>query len=508
MEIQKNTYDELLYKSKPFNFSVPIYLQSLSTLLGLNVADSKKCSFLELGSSFGGNILSQALFNSESKFVGIDLSEEQVKIGNEIIEYIGLDNIKLYNKNILDIDENFGKFDYITAHGVYSWVPDVVKDKILEILKTNLNENGIGYISYNTYPGWKKGSFLREMMLYANKYHENLPLAEKVERSKEIVNRILELSSTFSNIKDEEKSFKSFVDQVFKKDNYYLAHEFLEVFNDPLYLHEFVDRVRNKGLEYVSDVNLKLSFISQNSNDFIEKIHALTLGDRIIKEQCIDYIIGTNFRKSLVCKGENSIKINKATEEISKLIFDKFYFRINMQDSEFNNILNEDIREYIKDGRYKIFKIEDFKNKFNDNKKLVEEFYTVLINLLIENKLSYSLNKPEKIEFEENVTYIPTKFIKYVELCISKNNKYIEMANYFNEMLIDYFSLIDLFIMQELEYPNTKQNIIEKVQEKMKNSNLRIIKTVNNENTNEDMSLSEYFEIAVNKISEMSYFVK
>ena len=123
---EKNTYDELLYKSKPFNFSVPIYLETISTLLGLKVADSRKSSFLELGSSFGGNMLSQALFNPESKFIGVDLSEEQVKIGNEIIEYIGLDNIKLYAKNIMDIDEDFGKFDYITAHGVYSWVPDEV----------------------------------------------------------------------------------------------------------------------------------------------------------------------------------------------------------------------------------------------------------------------------------------------------------------------------------------------------------------------------------------------
>ena len=147
MEEIKNSYDELLYKSKPFSFSVPVFLQSVSTLLGLNVADSKNCSFLELGSSFGGNMISQALFNPESKFVGIDLSEEQVKIGNEIIEYIGLDNIKLYAKNILDIDEDFGKFDYITTHGVYSWVPDNVKDKILEIFKNNLNENGILILS-------------------------------------------------------------------------------------------------------------------------------------------------------------------------------------------------------------------------------------------------------------------------------------------------------------------------------------------------------------------------
>lgn len=503
MEEIKNSYEELLYKSKPFSFSVPVFLQSVSTLLGLNVADSKNCSFLELGSSFGGNMISQALFNPESKFVGIDLSEEQVKIGNEIIEYIGLDNIKLYAKNILDIDEDFGKFDYITTHGVYSWVPDNVKDKILEIFKNNLNENGIGYVSYNTYPGWKKGSLLREMMVYANKYYENLPLIEKVERSKVIINEILDLSLTTTDSVEDKKSFKIFTDKVFEKDNYYLAHEYLEIFNDPLYLHEFVDSVRNKGLEYVSDVNLRLSFISQYSDDFIKKIKELTLGDRIIKEQCIDYIFYTNFRKSLVCKGENS-KIINTTESIPKTIFEQFYFRINMDDSEIERIVNEDMREYIKENRYAIFKIEDFKNKFKDNQELVEGFCTLLINLIISNQVYYSLNKPEKIEFEENVTYIPTKFIKYIELCISENNKYIEMADYFNLMIrSNLFNIVDLYIMQELEHPNTKEKIIEKVQDKMKNTEIKLI---NGEN--EQLELSEYFETAISKICEFNFFVK
>ena len=61
-------------------------------------------------------------------------------------------------------------------------------------------------------------------MLYANKYHESLPLIERVERSKAIVNKILEVSSTFPAIKEEKKNFISFTEDVFKKYSYYLAH--------------------------------------------------------------------------------------------------------------------------------------------------------------------------------------------------------------------------------------------------------------------------------------------
>lgn len=502
---EKNTYDELLYKSKPFNFSVPIYLETISTLLGLKVADSRKSSFLELGSSFGGNMLSQALFNPESKFIGVDLSEEQVKIGNEIIEYIGLDNIKLYAKNIMDIDEDFGKFDYITAHGVYSWVPDEVKDKILEILKNNLKENGVGYISYNVYPGWKKGSLLREMMLYANKYHNNLSLTESIERSKAIVNKIVEGISCLPSIKEERQKFIDFVENVLKKDNYYLAHEYLEIFNDPLYLHEFVDRVREKGLEYVSDINLNLSFITQHTSEFVEIVNNLSLGDRVIKEQCIDYILETNFRKSLICKGENSNRIN-STESINSNIFDMMYYRINLSKIDFDQILDEEIKKYLEDNKNNIFKIEEFIEKYKNDDKKILDMYSLILNLMINDKVFYSLSKPEKIVFEENVTYIPEKFIKYTELCISEDNKYIEMGNYFNELIVNYFNLADLYIMQELAKPNTKENIIKNAQEKIEKSNLSITKNEDGEIKN--ISMSEYFDLAVDKISSMSFFIK
>ncbi len=40
------------------------------------------------------------------------------------------------------------------SSGVYSWVPGSVQDRILAICARHLVPEGIGYVSYNTYPGW------------------------------------------------------------------------------------------------------------------------------------------------------------------------------------------------------------------------------------------------------------------------------------------------------------------------------------------------------------------
>ena len=84
-------------------------------------------------------------------------------------------------ERILDIDEGFGTFDYILCHGVYSWVPAPVREKILEILDRNLSPDGIGYISYNTYPGWHTRGMIRAMLAYhVRRFEQPRVLAQPV----------------------------------------------------------------------------------------------------------------------------------------------------------------------------------------------------------------------------------------------------------------------------------------------------------------------------------------
>ena len=76
-------------------------------------------------------------------------------------------------------------FDYIIAHGVYSWVPDAVQDKIFAISGENLAPNGIAYISYNTYPGWHIREMIRHMMLYhTNQFKET---KERIEQARALM---------------------------------------------------------------------------------------------------------------------------------------------------------------------------------------------------------------------------------------------------------------------------------------------------------------------------------
>ena len=45
--------------------------------------------------------------------------------------------------NLLEFPAGLGEFDYIIAHGFYSWVPDFVRRKMWEVLAAHLSANGV-----------------------------------------------------------------------------------------------------------------------------------------------------------------------------------------------------------------------------------------------------------------------------------------------------------------------------------------------------------------------------
>src|SRR5262245_65782503 len=63
-------------------------------------------------------------------------------------------------------DESERSFDYIIAHGVFSWVPHAVRLRMLELCRKLLTAHGVAYISYNCYPGYHLRNLEREMMLF------------------------------------------------------------------------------------------------------------------------------------------------------------------------------------------------------------------------------------------------------------------------------------------------------------------------------------------------------
>lgn len=510
----KNTYSELLYKSNPFNYTVPALLEANGKLYGLTPKDSRKARVLELGSSFGGNIITQALYNPEAEYVGIDLTAEQVRKGNEIIEKIGLTNIKLIEKNILDVNEDFGKFDYIIVHGVFSWVPENVKDKIIKICNENLNEEGIAYISYNTYPGWKEPDKIREMMIYANKYFPEISLGDKNQRGKAFISIVAEQMKLYEDIVEKKGDFIKQIEELLEMQDYYVAHEYLESFNHPLYLNEFVDLIKKENLQYVSDVALRLSIISTYNQDTVNKLQQLSQGDHVIKEQCLDFILDTKFRRSLICKNSQSGKLN-FSESFPNEILDSFILSMRYTKEELETLNEDNVKEimlHLAETPYKSFDIMDamkyWENNTKEEDKSEEKKNEVLANLrkfvlnsMINGKIKFYCSENEIIPYEENQVYISEKFRNYIKtLIVGEGSGLVGIANSRNEIISD-LNDVDVIVADILSEPRTENEIIKEL------SKTTIYRTMPN-GEKQEVEASEYLPESIIKFEFLGYFSK
>ena len=243
------SYEELPYDGQAFSVTHPDALAVAASLRGMSPAPVETCRILELGCANGGNLIPMAYSLPSSRCVGIDLSPRQITDGQAVVDALGLRNVTLRAMSILDVGPDFGEFDYIICHGVFSWVPRVVQDKILEICKQNLALNGVAYVSYNTYPGWHFRGMIREMMNFHVQPFGTVQ--ERVQHSRAFLNLMVKIwnhrdpDSTFGRVLKEE------AEELEKERDSYVFHEHLEDFNEPLYFQEFIARAESYGLQYL-----------------------------------------------------------------------------------------------------------------------------------------------------------------------------------------------------------------------------------------------------------------
>ena len=154
-ESAPNNYDAVPYESLSFAQSHPARMSGMAKLFGLAAPPLATARVLELGCTYGGNLLPLAMRYPGAQFVGVDFSQVQIERANKSRDELGLRNVTFRQADIRDIAKESGQFDYIVAHGVYSWVPSDVQEALLELMGRHLAPEGVGYVSYNVYPGWK-----------------------------------------------------------------------------------------------------------------------------------------------------------------------------------------------------------------------------------------------------------------------------------------------------------------------------------------------------------------
>ena len=303
MSEPKFGYDAVPYSSFTFPQTRPDRLATLATFFGMQPAPPEKCRVLELGCGDGTNLISFAYILSESSFVGVDLGQRHIEDAKSAAAELQLTNLEFHCEDVMNFSrERYGEFDYIIAHGLFSWVPEAVRTKILNIYSECLTPQGVGHISFNAYPGCKTREMLWDMMKYYTVAVED-PM-QKVAGGIQYLNFLnfaAEKESAYQNLINDELS------QYKQRTAENIFHDDFSPLNQPFYFHEFATLLEDHDLQFLSEVDAYWTE-SQLRPEIAVKLDEL--GDDVIrKEQFTDFIKGRPFRSSLVCR--DSIKLDR-----------------------------------------------------------------------------------------------------------------------------------------------------------------------------------------------------
>jgi len=308
----EQSYDEFPYPNRCFAQTHPDRLQTIAKLFGVAVANPETARILEIGCASGGNILPMAEQLPDAEFVGFDLSGNQIAQGQKIVDALSLRNIQLRQMDILDLDHQLGKFDYIICHGVYSWVPEAVQKKILEVLQGHLNPQGVGYVSFNTFPGWHFRGMIRDMMRYHVRNIESP--TESVAQARAL------LAFLAKNATSEESAYgmllRGELESLQHQDDGYLYHEHLEQFNQPIYFHQFMESLSQFSLQYLGDSSISSMWIENFPQETSARLKKLT-PDILQREQYSDFLRNRTFRQALVVHNDVHIDRDLTAERIA-----------------------------------------------------------------------------------------------------------------------------------------------------------------------------------------------
>ncbi|RME73774.1 MAG: methyltransferase domain-containing protein [Chloroflexi bacterium] len=313
-----DSYEEIPYTSRPFVQTHPDRLATIATLLGMDPPPVAACRVLELGCAGGGNLIPMALTLPHSEFVGLDLSARQIAEGQTVIKSLGLGNITLSQMDIMDIDHRLGQFDYIIAHGVFSWTPRPVQEKILAVCREHLSPNGVAYISYNTYPGWRLHEAVREMMLY---HTRNITDPQtRIDQARALLDfladSILAQSTPHASFLH---SYVHYVRDRFvpEEDDAYLFHNELAQVNEPLYFYQFVERAANHGLKYLAEAQFQTMLAHHLPASVLSRLREMAKST-VELEQYMDFLRNRTFRQTLLCHQEVALQSKLPPERLAR----------------------------------------------------------------------------------------------------------------------------------------------------------------------------------------------
>ena len=305
--------DAVPYEGKAFSQTSISRLAGIAQAAGLTPPPAKTAQVLEIGCGDGGNLLAMATAFPDAHFVGLDASFGQVARAQEVMIGGHVRNAELHCRGVEMPGDDLGSFDYIIAHGVFSWVTASARTKMFEMIKSCLAPGGIAYVSYNCYPGWHAIEGLRNLLTdHSAGAKDDATRLRSVRNLMRMLEQGIEAGAlpTLAHYLPAIKSSRNDPD-------WYLFHDLISKYNQPCYFSQFMKRAENHGMRFVGESDPFQMVPGQLPAAIRDQLPAginpVTLG------QSIDHFTNAKFRQTLLTHDDNLANKLTASQRVQGL---------------------------------------------------------------------------------------------------------------------------------------------------------------------------------------------
>jgi SAM-dependent methyltransferase len=258
--------------------------------------------YLELGCGQGFGLCLLAAANPRADFVGVDFQPEHIEHATGLAQAAGLSNVRFVQADFLDLaagwPDDFGTFDYVTLHGIISYLSPPLLDAVVGCLSHAVAPGGLVYVSYNAQPGCLSTVPLQH---FAHRLKETTSAqgAEAVEQSIALLERLRAANAPVFQVLP---ALAARLEALKTRDKNYLVHEYLtESWN--LFWHSDVAREFGRaGLDFTASATLADNLVREFlpaplSQPIIEQ------KSEHVRQDLQDFVINQAFRRDIFCRG-------------------------------------------------------------------------------------------------------------------------------------------------------------------------------------------------------------
>jgi SAM-dependent methyltransferase len=249
-------------------------------------------SYLELGCGQGFGALILAASNPRWTVTAIDFNPAHVAAARAWAAQAGIDNVRFLEADLSTLAEEPASAqvpaaDFVSMHGVWTWVPPAVQAGIVRLLRDRVKPGGAVHISYNSLPAWGAALGMQRVLRDGGRR-----LGMRSDRqAEEGLKLVKELQAADALQLKRSPIAAKLIDRTGIMPAPYLAHEYMHDCWAPCFHADVAGALADAKLEWVGSVNLIENFLDlmlTPEQRAVTQRHDDPLLRELLKDMCLE----------------------------------------------------------------------------------------------------------------------------------------------------------------------------------------------------------------------------